>query len=364
VPYYVIPGFDKWVRVRSGLSNEKIAAALSVSADTVQGWREGEGVLDPSATLVPLRVAVKGPWPPATAEDVWQELAALIAAAEKGTPVEAPAPRVRQDKNLTPVTAPKKKAAVAQSDPQVTAIKAEIDAALEQVRVASQNAGQVSGGWFTRTSDKYKKYVPNRDLKHRKAYLEHCLSRADALLERARTRRTELATALDRLAGALRSFDELQAQCADKIRQREANAELATDLKRAAPLISMARQTHDKARTKDLLSVDEALKRAETTVQDWQSKRDAIGEPAGISLNWVGRNSRLVERLKAAASKNWAADFDPFEGNVICKDKLADSYKSGQQFNNEKPVDIDLSCEIDLTVAGTEEKQRAARDLL
>lgn len=354
-------GFDKWCRVKSGLSNYNIAQALGVSVEDVQAWREGEPVPNPAETLRPMQAALSGPWPPATAHQAWLELVELIEAAR---PTDPPGPRKLAPPVEIPLkTTTKKKAAApaAKTDPELDALKKEMDAAQEAVNAAVQAAEQTSAGWFTRTSEKFKKYAPLRSPAHRKAFLAHTLGRAQPALEKLQTRRSELTSALARLHAALSAFDEMQRKCGERMeKKRDENVDLWRQLKASAPVVATARQAHDKGKSKSLAGLEDALKRAETLVADWQAKHDAIADEAGVSLNWVTRESKLGQRL---AGGTWDGDTDPFEGVCICKDKLADNYRQGPSQPVDRPIEIDLVCEIDLSIAGLEQRQKVARSL-
>lgn len=360
-----LPGFDKWCRIKSGLSNAKIAQTVSTSEkryteEDVRCWRDGEGIPEPGLTLLPLRKALMAVWPPATAEDAWQELLAVIGAGVPwtGSTAERKAAPVLEPIRATP---PRPKAAAPKTEPAVEACKAALKQTQEELAPAVHLADQIQAGWFTRTQEKFKKYSAARDLKHRKAYLEDCLKRADAFLEKARSRRSELATRLEGLGAALAGFDRLQKECTERMeRQRDENVGLWRELKAAAGEVATARQAYEKANAKSLASLDDVLKRAENTRADWQTRHDAIEGEGAISLAWLTPQSKLGQRLQSAS---WSDDSDPFEGHCICKDKLADNYKVGGSHKQEKPVEIDLACEIDLTVVGLKRRQEAVRAL-
>lgn len=367
VPNFVLVGFDKWCRIKSGLSNAKIAAAISTqekrySEEDVRGWRDGGSITDPSTVLLPLRVALKEPWPPATAEEAWVELLEVLSAAVPftGNPTTAkPAPVLEP----TRASAPRPKPAPPKTDPALEACKADIERAAEELAGAVSLADQVQAGWFTRTAEKIKKYAASRDMKHRKAYLHYSLQRAETTLEKARSRRADLAAKLASLGAALSTFDTMQKECTERMeRKRDENVALWRELKQAAPQVATARQTFERATSKSLASLDDVLKRAEAAVADWKAKHDVISEEGGITLSWVSRDSKVGQRLRLQhANTKWKADFDPFEGCCICKDKLADSYKVGGSHKQEKPVEIDLACEIDLTVVGLQRRQEAVQ---
>jgi hypothetical protein len=370
VPNFVLVGFDKWCRIKSGLSNAKIAAAISTaekrySEEDVRGWRDGGVIVDPSTTLLPLRVALKGPWPPATAEEAWLELLEILGAAvpHEGAPIAArPAPVLEPTRSTPPRPRP---AAPPKTDPALEACKADIERCAEELTQVVSLADQVQAGWFTRTAEKFKKYAAGRDTKHRKAYLQYCLQRAQTNLEKARSRRAELVAKLADLGAALGTFDTMQKECTERMeRKRDENVALWKELKQAAPQVATARQTFEKAQSKTLANLDDVLKRAEAAVADWQAKSDQISDEGAISLSWLTADSKVGQRLRRQhTSTAWAADFDPFEGCCICKDKLADSYKVGGSHKQEKPVEIDLCCEIDLTVMGLQRRQEVARAL-
>ena len=368
-------GFDKWCRILSGLTSAKIAAAISTDAARyteaeIDGWRAGEGIFEPLTTLQPLRPVLMALWPPATAEQAWQELLAVIAAC---VPVsQAPAPRVIPTPIPIRQTAPRPKAAAPPpGDPVLQANQAEIDRILEQLAQAVTAADQVQSGWFSRTTEKFKKYISNRDFKHRKAYLDHCLKRADTSLEKIRARRTALADCLAALGSALSAFDTMQTQCTERMeRKRDENAALWKELKTASPRVTLARQALTKATTKTLAGIEDSQRRAEATAADWKVKYDAITEPGQITFYWLTADSKLGQRLQQVWQKErvqtssgwaWAEQFDPFEGSCICRDKLADSYKVGASHRQEKPVEIDLCAEIDLTLVSLAMRQSAAQ---
>ncbi|MBT9585820.1 hypothetical protein IV102_20935 [bacterium] len=367
MPNFVLVGFDKWCRIKSGLSNAKIAAAISTqekrySEEDVRGWRDGGSINDPSSVLLPLRVALKEPWPPATAEEAWVELLEVLSAAVPftGTPTAAkPAPVLEP----TRASAPRPKPAPPKTDPVLEACKADIERAAEELAGVVSLADQVQAGWFTRTAEKLKKYAAGRDMKHRKAYLQYCLQRAETTLEKARSRRADLAAKLAGLGAALGTFDTMQKECTERMeRKRDENVALWRELKQAAPQVATARQTFERATSKSLAGLDDVLKRAEAAVTDWKAKHDMISDEGGITLSWVSRDSKIGQRLRLQhTNASWNAEFDPFEGCCICKDKLADSYKVGGSHKQEKPVEIDLACEIDLTVVGLQRRQEAVQ---
>jgi hypothetical protein len=249
----------------------------------------------------------------------------------------------------------------------VDACKAEIERAAEELKREANLADQVQAGWFKRTAEKYKKYIASRDLKHRKAYLAYCLEKAEATLQKTRSRREELVTRLASLEKAIATFDGMQETCTEGMqRNRDAHVELWRELKQVAPLVALARQAHERGTGKSLANLDDVLQRAEAAMGDWQSKLDTISDPAEISLAWLTPESKLGQRLRQqyAGSADWAPDLDPFEGCCLCKDKLADRYKVAGSHKQEKPVEIDLACEIDLTVVDLARRQEAVKLLL
>lgn len=344
----------------SGLSNYKIAQALGVSEEDIQAWREGEPIPNPAEALRPMQAALGVTWPPATAHQAWLELVELI---DKAKPSDPPGPRRLSKPVEIPLktTVKKKAAPAAKIDPELDALMKEMDAALEVLNAAALAADQTSAGWFTRTVEKFKKYSPLRSPAHRKAFLSHTLIRAQAALEKLQSRRSELAAALDRLGGALKAFDDMQRECGVRMeKKRDDNVDLWRQLKASAPEVATARQANDKARSKTLAALDDAVKRAETLMSDWQGKHDAITDEAAVSLNWVTPQSKLGQRL---AGGTWEGDTDPFEGVCVCKDKLADNYRPVASQPGEKPIEIDLVSEIDLSIASLEQRQKVARSL-
>jgi len=158
----------------------------------------------------------------------------------------------------------------------------------------------------------------------------------------------------------------MQEACTEGMRrERDAYVELWRELKLVAPVVALARQALERATSKSLANVNDVLQRAESTMSDWQSKYEAISEPATIGLTWLTPESKLGQRLRQQYSEaDWSEDFDPFEGCCLCKDKLADRYKVAGSHKQEKPVEIDLACEIDLTVVDVKRRQEAVRALL
>lgn len=371
VSQFVLPDFDKWCRVSGGLTNAKLAAALSVdgrkfSADDVDSWRLGGPLDDPSTILKPLQMALMRPWPPETAEKAWQELLAVIAGAIPAS--EAPPPRVLNP--LIPVrSTPLRpaKAAVPDFDPEVEAVKTDINSGVERLAKAVQASEQVAGGWLARTTDKFKKYVTSRDFKHRKAFLQATLERAESTLEKNRARRDELAGAITALGTALATFDAMQKQNTERMeRKRDENVNQWREIKLALPLVAQSRVTHDKAKSKSLPAIEELVKRSQTAVTDWKTKFDSISEAPQVTLAWLTPTSKVGARLKQiwdakACGGEWPEGFDPFEDAVICRDKLADNYKVGVNHAGEKPVEIDLAAEIDLGIVDLETRRSAAK---
>jgi hypothetical protein len=364
VPNFTLLGFDEWCRIRSGLSNASIAKALSVDVDTVEGWREGHGIPDPSVTLLPLQIALKTPWPPATAEETWRELLQMIASAKPET-----APRKRTPKSAPKVEAPKAKAepAAPKVDAVLLPILTDLEAGAERLAPAVLAAEQTSLGWFARNLERYKKYVTKRDTRHRKACLGFLIERAEALLEKARGRREDLQGRLGELKEAVDRFETLRNQCSDKLgRKIDENIGLWRELQKAAPIFNPAQQACERATNKTLAGLEDAITRGEATVADWTARQNAIAEEAVITLSWVTRDSALGERLEHSWQKrggSWPEGFDPFDGECICKDKLADSYRVGTQFNHKNPPEIDIAQEIDLTVVGLQRRQEKAREV-
>jgi hypothetical protein len=366
VPNFVLGGFDKWCRIVSGMSNAKIAAAVSTpdrnfSEEDVVSWRNGGALPDPSTTLLPLRVALKGPWPTATAEQAWVELLEVLSKAEphEGPIVLKSAPALEPIRS-SPV---RPKPAAAAVDPVLEACKVEMELAADEVTQVCYLADQIRAGWFARAIDKIKKYQASRDAKHRKAYLQFCLQRGETLVEKASNMRSELTAKRDRLAAAVGTFDTMQRECSIRMeRKLDENVGLWKQIKASAALIATSRQTLDRANSKSLTGLEDTLKRAQTATGDWKSKISAISEDGKISLNWLTKESKLGQRLIQRGAVG--SDVDPFEGLCVCNDKLADNYKSGTPGAAEKPVEIDLAGEIDLTVLGLEGRQQALKSLL
>lgn len=366
MPNFVLGGFDKWCRIVSGMSNAKIAAAVSTpeqqfSEADVISWRNGGALPDPSTTLLPLRVALKGPWPTATAEQAWVELLDVLSKAEphEGPIVLKSAPALEPIRS-TPV---RPKAAVAAVDPLLEACKVEMELAAEELTQASNQSDQIRAGWFARTIDKIKKYQASRDPKHRKAYLQFCVQRGETVVEKATNMRAELSSKRDRLAAAISTFDTMQKECSIRMeRKLDENVGLWKQIKASTELVATSRQVLDRANSKSLTALDDTLKRAQTAVADWKSKISAISDDGKISLNWLTKESKLGQRLIQRGA--FDPQVDPFEGVCVCNDKLADSYKSGASGASEKPVEIDLASEIDLTVLGLEGRQSAVQALL
>ena len=358
VSYFFLPGFDKWCRISSGLSNAQIAEAVGVRDQDVSGWRAGEGMTDPSATLAGLRASLIATWPPATAEQAWQELLQVIAGARPAS--EAPAPRAQVEVLPTRSSPVRPKAAVkALADPELAELLTRIDSGLEGANRAVTMAEQVQAGGFTRTVERFKKYVAGRDLKHRKAFLAFCLERGQASLDKATARRETLTTALDELIGGVTAFETMDDIRRERMqRNRDENVALWRELKAARPTVANARQAWTRAQGKSLTAIDEVLKRGQALLADWQAKHDAIQEQAGVTLAWLTPQSKVGQRLHGLGP--WAEGVDPFEGEVVCKDKLADCYKVS---GSSKGVEIDLCAEIDLTVVGLERRREAAQAL-
>jgi len=328
---------------------------------------------DLSQLFLPLRVALQGPWPPATAEQAWQELLRVVSEAVPAS--EAPPPRTVNKPQPTRATPPRAKSAATPTklDPRVEAVKEQLHQAMDRLAQAAQAAEQVQAGWYTRTSEKFKKYSSARDLKHRKAFLEASLLRSATSLERVRSRHQELKNQLDQLTSAIAAFEALEKECSRLMQQNhDENVGLWRELKAAQPLLLVARQTLDKTRSKNLTALEDSLKRAETTTADWTARHQAITEPAQVSLSWLTTGSKLGQRLQTHWQQirvqtpegwDWPDDHDPFEGACVCKDKLADHYKVGGSHKQEKPIEIDLAAETDLLLIGLEARRQSARAL-
>lgn len=354
----VLPGFDKWCRISGGLSNAQIANALGVTEARVAGWRAGEGLADPGDTLAGLRTALIDIWPPATAEQAWQELLAVIAGAR---PAGEVTPRAQVEVLPTRASPVRPKAAAkAPPNPELAALLESLNVHLEEAQRAATQAEQVQIGWFTRTVDRQKKYASGRDRKHLKAFLEFCGERGQATLSRNIARRDALAAALDLLIQDVVAFETMDDQCTERMqRNRDENVPLWRELKAARPDVALARQAWTRSQGKGLTGIDEVIARGTALLAEWQAKFEAISEPQGVSLSWLHRDSKVGQRLVALGS---IGDSDPFEGLVVCKDKLADSYKVSS--GGTKGVEIDLCAEIDLTTVGLEGRRQAASALL
>ncbi|MBX3171639.1 MAG: hypothetical protein KF760_29790 [Candidatus Eremiobacteraeota bacterium] len=355
----VLPGFDKWCRISGGLSNAQIARALGVSEARVAGWRAGEGLADPSASLAGLRTALIAIWPPATAEQAWQELLAVIAGAR---PAGEVAPRAQVEVLPTRATPVRPKAAAkAAPNPELAALLERMERHLEEAQRAATQAEQVQIGWFTRTLERQKKYASGRDRKHIKAFLEFCGQRGQATLSKNVARRDALVAAMEALLQDVTAFERMDDQCTERMqRNRDENVPLWRELKAARPNVALARQAWTRFQSKSLAGIEEVVARGASLLADWQAKFEAISEPQGVSLSWLHRDSKVGQRLLAQGALS--QDADPFEGLVVCKDKLADSYKVST--GGSKGVEIDLCAEIDLTIIGPEGRRQAASALL
>ena len=355
----MLPGFDKWCRISGGLSNAQIAQTLGVAEAEVAGWRAGEGLADPSERLAGLRAALIATWPPATAEQAWQELLAVIAGAR---PAGEVAPRAQVEvlpTRATPVR-PKTSSSKAPPDPELAVLLERLETHSEEAQRAATQAEQVQIGWFTRTLERQKKYASGRDRKHLKAFLHFCVERGQATLAKNVARREALASAMDSLISAVTDFEKMDDQCTERMqRNRDENVPLWRELKAARPNVALARQAWTRFQSKSLAGIDEVIARGKLLLAEWQAKAEAIGDPEGVTLSWLHRDSKVGQRLVAAGSI--APEVDPFEGLVVCKDKLADSYKVST--GGSKGVEIDLCAEIDLTVLGLEGRREAASAL-
>ncbi len=356
----MLPGFDKWCRISGGLSNSQIAQALGVSEAEVSGWRAGAGLADPAASLAGLRTALIAIWPPATAEQAWQELLAVIAGAR---PAGEVAPRAQVEvlpTRATPVR-PKASSSKAAPDAELAALLERLEAHGEEAQRAATQAEQVQIGWFTRTLERQKKYAAGRDRKHLKAFLNFCLERGQATLARNVARRDALAAAMDLLIEDVKAFESMDDQCTERMqRNRDENVPLWRELKAARPNVALARQAWTRFQSKSLAGIDEVITRGKSLLAEWQARVEGISEAEGVTLSWLHRDSKVGQRLLAAGA--FAPEADPFEGLVVCKDKLADSYKVST--GGSKGVEIDLCAEIDLSILGLEGRREAASAIL
>lgn len=355
----VLPGFDKWCRISAGLSNAQIAQVVGVGEAVVAGWRAGESLSDPSASLAGLRTALIATWPPATAEQAWQELLAVIAAAR---PAGEVAPRAQTEVLPTRSTPVRPKTAVkAAPNPELATLLESLDLHLEEAQKAATQAEQVQIGWFTRTLERQKKYASGRDRRHLKAFLNYCGERGQATLSRNIGRRDALAAAMGLLLQDVVAFETMDDQCTERMqRNRDENVALWRELKAARPNVALARQAWTRFQGKSLAGIEEVIARGKSLLGEWQAKFEEISEPEGVTLSWLHRDSKVGQRLLALGTM--PPEADPFEGLVVCKDKLADSYKVST--GGSKGVEIDLCAEIDLTVLGLEGRRRAASALL
>lgn len=355
----VLPGFDKWCRISGGLSNAQIARTLGVSEASVAGWRAGEGLADPGATLAGLRAALIDTWPPATAEQAWQELLAVIAGAR---PAGEVTPRSQVEVLPTRATPVRPKAsAKAAPNPELAALLENLEAHLEEAQRAATQAEQVQIGWFTRTLERQKKYAAGRDRKHFKAFLEFCAERGQATLSRNVGRRDALVAAMAALLQDVVAFETMDDQCTERMqRNRDENVPLWRELKAARPDVALARQAWSRFQSKSLTGIEEVIARGTSLVADWRARFEALSESPEVSLSWLRPDSKVGQRLLALGTVGEGSD--PFEGLVVCKDKLADSYKVST--GGSKGVEIDLCAEIDLTIVGLEGRRQAASALL
>ncbi len=354
----VLPGFDKWCRISSGLSNAQIAKTLGVSEAEVAGWRAGEGLVEPAAALAGLRTALIATWPPATAEQAWQELLVVIAGAR---PAGEVAPRVQAEVLPTRATPVRPKAAAkAAPNAELAGLLERLEAHLEETQRAATQAEQVQIGWFTRTLERQKKYASGRDRKHLKAFLHFCVERGQATQSRNIARRDALRSALDLLIKDVTDFEAMDDQCTERMqRNRDENVPLWRELKAARPNVALARQAWARCTSKSLAGIEEVLSRGQSLVAEWQARYEGLMEAEGVTLAWLHRDSKVGQRLLTLGSI--APDADPFEGLVVCKDKLADSYKIST--GGSKGVEIDLCAEIDLAILGLEGRRQLASAL-
>lgn len=354
----VLPGFDKWCRISGGLSNAQIAQELGVNEAKVAGWRAGEGLADPSGTLAGLRTALIATWPPATAEQAWQELLAVIAGAR---PAGEVAPRAQVEVLPTRSTPVRPKAAAkAPPNAELAALLESLERHLEEAQRAATQAEQVQIGWFTRTLERQKKYASGRDRKHLKAFLGFCGERGQATHARNVGRRDALVTAMKDLIQDVTAFETMDDQCTERMqRNRDENVALWRELKAARPNVALARQAWTRFQSKSLVGIEEVIARGASLLADWQAKFESLEDSQGVALAWLHRDSKVGQRLLAQGAI--AEGADPFEGLVVCKDKLADSYKVST--GGSKGVEIDLCAEIDLTTIGLEGRRQAASAL-